>query len=82
LAGGEEGGSGSSSGGPPSPFAYAGLGFELALPLVLLMYGGYKLDAWLGTEPGFTVAGALVGMALGFYGLYRRFARPPGDGTR
>ena len=55
-----------------SPYSYLGLGFELAAPFVLFMYAGYKLDGWLGTAPWLFVVGALLGMAVGFYALFRR----------
>lgn len=55
-----------------SPYSYLGLGFELAVPFVLFMYAGYRLDGRLGTAPWLLVVGALLGMAVGFYGLFRR----------
>lgn len=48
------------------------MGLELALPIVLLMYGGYRLDVWLGTEPWLMALGALLGVAVGFYGFFKR----------
>jgi len=58
---------------PVSPWAFASIGFELAVPLVLFMYVGYRLDGWVGTEkPGFLLAGALLGMVVGFYTLAKR----------
>jgi F0F1-type ATP synthase assembly protein I len=46
-------------------------GIELSLIVALFAYGGYRLDRWLGLLPLFTIAGAFLGMALGFYRLYR-----------
>ena len=59
--------------GPPrSPYALFGLGFEIAAPVVLLMYAGYRLDLWLGSEPWLTLLGALLGVVIGFANLFRR----------
>jgi F0F1-type ATP synthase assembly protein I len=43
------------------------------------MFAGYMVDGWLGAEPWFLLVGALVGIAVGFYNLFRRFL-PPGEG--
>lgn len=59
-------------GPPPNPWAYLGLGFEIAVPVVLCIAAGYWLDGRLGTEPWLLVLGGLLGMALGFYGLFKR----------
>ena len=57
---------------PQSPMGYMSLGFELAAPVMLLTYGGYWLDGRLGTLPWFLLLGLLLGMAAGFYNLFRR----------
>lgn len=36
---------------------------EFAVPGAL----GYALDLWLGTAPGFTIGGAILGLAMGMY---------------
>jgi F0F1-type ATP synthase assembly protein I len=51
--------------------SYLGLGMELALPLVLFLYLGHRLDLWLDTEPWLMVAGALLGIVVGFWSVYR-----------
>jgi F0F1-type ATP synthase assembly protein I len=56
----------------PSPYSLFGLGFEIAVPVVLLMFAGYKADGWLGTEPWLFVVGALLGVTLGFYSFFKR----------
>jgi F0F1-type ATP synthase assembly protein I len=63
-----------SSGGdrPASPWSYFGLGFEIVIPVVLGIYVGYRLDLWLETSPWLMVTGALAGLGLSFYGLFRR----------
>jgi len=52
--------------------AYAGLGIEIAAPILLCTYLGYRADIWLGTEPWLLVVGALLGISATFYNLFRR----------
>ena len=69
-------------GGPPrSPYQYLSLGFEMIVPVVLFMFAGYMLDGWLGSGPWLFLVGALVGIAVGFYNLFRRFLPPGGGGA-
>jgi len=51
---------------------FIGLGVEMVVPIVLLMYVGYRLDAWLGSKPWLFLLGALLGIAVGFYGMFKR----------
>ncbi|MEE8411618.1 MAG: AtpZ/AtpI family protein, partial [Acidobacteriota bacterium] len=51
---------------------FIGMGFEMVVPIVLLMYVGYRLDAWLGSRPWLFVLGALLGIAVGFYVMFKR----------
>ena len=51
---------------------FVSLGFEMVVPIVLLMYVGYRLDAWLGSKPWLFLVGALLGIAVGFYGMFKR----------
>ena len=55
-----------------NPWSFVGLGLEIAVPVVLFTFLGYKADGWLGTEPWLLVVGALLGMAVSFYTLFRR----------
>jgi F0F1-type ATP synthase assembly protein I len=55
-----------------NPWAFVGLGFEIAVPIVICTYLGYKADAWLGSGPWLLVVGALLGMSVAFYNLFRR----------
>ena len=52
-----------------------GLGFEIAVPVVLCTYFGYKADSWLGTAPWLLVVGSMLGIAVAFYNLFRRVGR-------
>jgi len=62
--------------------AFFGLGFEITVPIVLLMYLGYKLDGWWGTEPWLLSLGALLGIAVGIYTFIRRVITPGRSGNR
>ena len=57
---------------PRSGLQFMSLGFEMALPGVLLMFVGYRLDAWLGSAPWLFLAGAFLGIAVGFYTMFKR----------
>ena len=50
--------------GPAAAASYSLIG-------AIILFGGlgYALDAWLGTSPWFLLAGLLLGIAVGFYGL-------------
>ena len=48
---------------------YAHLGFQLALSIGLFLFGGWWLDGKVGTTPLFTIVGAMVGAAAGFYSI-------------
>ena len=50
---------------------YLGLGLTWALSTALFLYLGSLVDGWLDTKPVFTLIGAFVGAAAGFYHLYR-----------
>jgi LPXTG-motif cell wall-anchored protein len=46
------------------------------LPIVILGYGGHRLDLWLeNRQPWFLLVGAVLGIGVGFYGLWRRLVR-------
>ena len=61
-----------------------GLGIEMAVAIVVFMYAGYRVDRWLETAPWFFVVGAFLGIAVGFYNLFRRVMprRRDPDGER
>ncbi len=63
-----------------SPWAYASVGLELVIPVVLLTYGGYRLDSWLSTLPLFLIIGVFLGMTIGFVGVFRRVLPRKGSG--
>jgi hypothetical protein len=45
-------------------------GLTWALSTALFLYLGSLVDGWLGTGPVFTLIGAFIGAAAGFYYLY------------
>jgi len=57
---------------------YLGLGTMFAASIGLGIWAGYWLDGKLGTTPWLTLAGALLGLAVGFYNFFVVvFRRPP-----
>jgi ATP synthase protein I len=62
---------GNREGSTGSALRFVGVGFELVVPLLVGVYGGYKLDGWLGTEPWLLIVGSVLGMAAGFLNFFR-----------
>jgi hypothetical protein len=60
---------------------YLGLGLTWALSTALFLYLGSLVDGWLKTEPAFTVIGAFVGGAAGFYHLYHQLMKATRERT-
>lgn len=58
---------------------YLGLGLTWALSTALFMYLGTLVDGGLGTKPAFTLIGAFVGAAAGFYYLYHHLTEATRD---
>ena len=64
---------------PAPPAAkYLGAGLTWVGSTGLFMWLGSRLDVWWGSKPLWTVVGAFVGGAAGFYYLYRQLI----DSTR
>jgi F0F1-type ATP synthase assembly protein I len=62
---------------------YAQIGLELAAAVLLGFFGGWWLDRRLGTLPWLTLAGALAGIAGGFFLVASELFKikdPPGGG--
>jgi len=57
---------------PMKGLQFISLGFEMAVPVVLLLLVGRWADARLGTEPWLSLVGALLGIAVGFYSMFKR----------
>ncbi len=60
---------------------YLGLGLTWALSTALFLFLGSLVDGWLKTEPAFTVLGAFVGAAAGFYHLYSQLMKATRERT-
>lgn len=54
----------------------AAAGYSLIGAIILLGGIGYAVDAWRGTSPWFLLAGLLLGLIVGFYGLAKTVWRP------
>lgn len=52
--------------------AYAGMGLQFALAIVLFLFAGHWLDKKLGTGALFMVLGVFVGAGGAFYSIYRK----------
>lgn len=46
---------------------FSGHGLTIALATGLFLFLGWRVDGWIGTTPLFTMLGALLGAAAGFY---------------
>jgi len=50
---------------------FLGMGWYVALCIVIGIIGGLKLDDVVGTQPLFTLLGVLLGTVAAFYGIYK-----------
>ena len=64
----------------PGPMRYAGLGIQLAVSILVGVFGGQWLDRRLGTESLFTIVGAFTGFGGTMYSLVRQLNRTGRDG--
>ncbi|HEX7051803.1 MAG TPA: AtpZ/AtpI family protein [Longimicrobiales bacterium] len=56
---------------------YLGHGLAWVLSTGLFLGLGWLVDRWLGTAPLFTILGAFIGAAAGFYSLYHHLVVEP-----
>jgi F0F1-type ATP synthase assembly protein I len=52
-------------------FAHITIGLQLAITILLFVYGGYRLDLYYEKSPVFLLIGTALGMCLGFYHLMK-----------
>lgn len=52
--------------------AYAGLGLQFAVSILVFLFAGQWLDRKLGTAPIFLLVGVFVGAGASFYSMYRK----------
>ncbi|HTR78894.1 MAG TPA: AtpZ/AtpI family protein [Gemmatimonadaceae bacterium] len=62
--------------------AFAGVGIQFALTILVFAYLGNWVDGKLGTSPWLLVLGVLLGGAGGFYSMYRRLMAASGRDPR
>lgn len=60
------------SGSGTSPGAYAGLGLQFAVSIILFVYLGNWADRKFGTAPVFLLVALFVGAGASFYAMVRR----------
>jgi F0F1-type ATP synthase assembly protein I len=59
---------------------YLGIGSTFLASILVCLFGGWWLDGILGTSPWLTVAGAFLGIVLGFYLFLRIVLGHQGSG--
>ena len=52
-------------------FANITIGLQLAVTMLIFVYGGHRLDLYFDKSPLFLVVGTALGMVLGFYHLLK-----------
>ena len=61
--------------------AFAGLGLQLLVAILLFLYVGKWLDAKLGTAPWLLILGVFAGAGGSFYSIYRKLMAAQRRGT-
>jgi len=56
-------------------FAHITIGLQLAITMLIFVYGGYRLDLYFEKTPLFLVIGTALGMCLGFYHLMKDLSK-------
>jgi len=51
--------------------AHITVGLQLAITVLVFVFGGYKLDTYYHKSPLFVALGAFIGMGIGFYSLLK-----------
>ncbi|NMB64239.1 MAG: AtpZ/AtpI family protein [Spirochaetes bacterium] len=51
--------------------AYSTIGIQLAITILVFLYGGFLLDEHFNSSPVFVVIGTIIGMGAGFYNLMK-----------
>jgi ATP synthase protein I len=62
--------------------AYGTLGIEFVVSVVFGLYAGRWLDQKFGTSGGFTVAGVVLGVVMGFRAIWRVAKRAEREASR
>lgn len=56
---------------------YSNIAFQLVAAILIGVFGGIKLDEWLGTDSAFTIILSLLGVFAGLYLVLKEFLKPP-----
>ena len=56
---------------PPRTAGAVTLGFEMAVPIAIFGWIGYRVDAWQGTAPWCLLGGCGLGLMVAFYSLWK-----------
>ena len=59
-----------------------GVGLQFAGAIILFLFLGRWLDERLGTEPWLLIAGVFIGLAAGFWSMYRKLVVEPAARAR
>jgi len=52
---------------------YSNMGIEMAVIIAMGVFGGIKLDKWLGCSPVFTLILSLLGVGIALYVMIKAF---------
>lgn len=55
---------------------YSNMGIEMGVTIALGVFGGVKMDKWLGTSPIFTLILSLAGVAIAMYVMIKTLLKP------
>jgi F0F1-type ATP synthase assembly protein I len=51
---------------------WAGMAWEMAATMGVLVFLGWKCDGWWGTKPWFTLAGSILGVVGAMWVMFRK----------
>jgi len=54
---------------------YSGMGFQMLVIILIGVFGGYKLDQWLGTRPILVIILSLISVIIAIYSVARKFLK-------
>ena len=57
---------------PKNLLRYATVGLEFFLVFLMFFVGGWLVDRWLKTSPGFTVLGGITGFGVAYYRITKQ----------
>jgi len=63
-------------------FAHITIGLQLAITMLIFVYGGHRLDLYYKKSPVFLLIGTVLGMCLGFYHLMKDLSKDNKDNKK